>query len=150
MYNSQAINVRTSIFRQQDADNAEKALKIARNVEGVLPQIKVIENLVRTLVRREMVVQDAYERWKWYINAEDKLRNLLVYMEIFHNDDGLINKLNRYAKSWDRIFHEMKHAGKEERESEYRKSLSEGNMLKENLLEKIRSIDIQHPAAFQN
>ena len=121
----------------------EDEFKLVRNVESGAPKVKILENMVRTLIRTELIKLGAYDRWNPYINYyQADLLGLVAILNVFHNDAKLIGRLQKFAKLRKKI--QRKHT-----ESELNKYLSENYSLRQILAEKIKSTSVPAKIGFK-
>lgn len=88
---------------------AEKTTKIARTVDSGSTQLQQLGSLIMTLLRLEAIRANAYERWQPYFN-EGRLdfMGLLGYLNVFHEDQSVIRKLEQYFRSRQAVLGKLK------------------------------------------
>src|SRR5437868_6505188 len=76
-----------------------EGFKLVRNVESVSPKIKILENLIKTLIRTELIKLQAYDRWNPYLNHyQSDFLGLVAILDLFHEDADLIGRLKRFDR----------------------------------------------------
>jgi hypothetical protein len=93
--NQNQIKINRTIFNMDP--RIEKTTKISRNVDSGQTQLQQMGTLILTLLRLEAIRSGAYERWQPYFNEGHlDFPGLLAYLNVFHNDQNIIQKLEKY------------------------------------------------------
>jgi|GEM_PF-3748874 hypothetical protein len=121
----------------------EGDFKSVRNIESGVPKVKILENLIRTLIRTELIKIGAYDRWNPYINHyQSDFLGLVAILDLFTSDAKLIARLRR--------FHRMrKKLARKDEGVDLNKYLSENYSLRQTLAEKIKSTAVPSQLGFR-
>ena len=77
----------------------ESEFKVVRAVESGVLKVKILENLVKTLIRTELIKLGAYDRWNPYLNDyQSNFLGLVAILDLFHHDSSLISKLKGFYR----------------------------------------------------
>jgi hypothetical protein len=136
------IKIKRTIFNM-DAP-IHKTTKVARVVDSGTTQLQQLETLIQTLLRLEAIRATAYDRWQPFFN-ESKMNflGLVAYLDIFHNDESMIRKLQKYFRTREKTLDELRaDRNNEKLVSKLQGCKNFGAEIMEELREKIYSLQL--------